>query len=82
MAWIETVPEAAARGELAELYARVADRESGRVDEIMRAHSLHPAGMAAHQELYRSVMRGTATLRAVDRELVAFVVSRVNGCHY
>ena len=48
----------------------------------MRIHARHPAGLAAHYELYRAVMRGTASLRTVDRELVALVVSGINGCHY
>jgi alkylhydroperoxidase family enzyme len=48
----------------------------------MRVHALHPAGLAAHFELYRAVMRPTETLPKVERELIAFVVSRENGCHY
>ncbi len=48
----------------------------------MQVHSLHPAGLRAHFELYRAVMRGTPTLPAVDRELIALVVSQRNGCHY
>ena len=31
---------------------------------------------------YAAVMRGTATLPKVDRELIALVVSDLNGCHY
>jgi len=38
--------------------------------------------MAAHLQLYETVMRGTAGLRKVDRELVALVVSARNACHY
>jgi alkylhydroperoxidase family enzyme len=38
--------------------------------------------MAAHDALYRSAMRGTATLRKADRELIAMVVSAANDCHY
>jgi len=54
----------------------------GALDEIMRVHSLHPAGFRAHDELYRAVMRDSSRLRKVDRELIALVVSRVNECHY
>jgi AhpD family alkylhydroperoxidase len=32
--------------------------------------------------LYRQAMRGTRTLRKVEREMIALVVSRVNECHY
>jgi len=45
-------------------------------------HSLNPRGMAAHQALYESAMAGTATLRKVERELIALVVSLENDCHY
>jgi alkylhydroperoxidase family enzyme len=60
----------------------VADASSGQVDNIMQVHSLNPRGMAAHNALYQSAMAGTHSLRKVDRELVAFVVSLTNDCHY
>lgn len=82
MAWIETVHEEAADGELATLYQGLLDPESGVVDNIMKVHSLHPRGLAAHEALYRAVMAGTAGLRKVDRELIAYEVSKLNGCHY
>lgn len=81
MAWIEVRGPDGAQGELAELYARIAAPD-GSVDNILAIHSLHPAGGAAHLDLYRAVMRGTAGLPRVDRELIALVVSRANGCHY
>ena len=74
--------ESSSGGELASLYAEVFDPGGGRVDNIMKVHSLHAAGLAAHFELYRAVMAGTRTLRKVDREIVALVVSQLNGCHY
>ena len=82
MAWIHTVPEREASPELAALYEAVVDPTTGQLDNIMQVHSLHPAGLAAHEMLYRTVMSGTASFRKVDRELVALVVSQVNGCHY
>ena len=48
----------------------------------MSIHSASPPGLAAHLELYNAVMRGTASLRKVDRELIALVVSQKNDCHY
>jgi AhpD family alkylhydroperoxidase len=32
--------------------------------------------------LYTSAMAGTATLRKVEREMIALVVSLHNECHY
>ncbi len=82
MSWIRTIPAAEATGRLAELYAAACDPVTGQLDHIMAVHSLHPAGLAAHMELYTAVMRGTPSLRKVDRELVALAVSAANGCHY
>lgn len=82
MAWIEIVPDDEWDGALAELHGAVVDRTYGRVDHIMAVHSLNPRALAAHNSLYASAMAGTATMRKVDRELVALVVSIVNDCHY
>ena len=82
MAWIETIDEGEARPPLAELYARMVDPESGRVDNVMKAHSLHPGGLDAHWVLYRSAMSGTRGLRKAEREMIAVLVSKRNGCHY
>lgn len=82
MAWIEIVDEPEASGRLAELYEGMVDPEYGRVDTILRIHSLHPEGLQTHHELYREVMTGTPTLRKVEREMIALVVSLINECHY
>jgi alkylhydroperoxidase family enzyme len=82
MAWIDTIREDAWDGELAALYGSVADRNSGRVDNILQIHSLDPSAMAGHQTVYESAMASTKALRKVERELIALVVSDINGCHY
>ena len=82
MARIEVIPDDAWDGPLGELYPRVVDPAYGRVDNILAVHSLNPRGMAAHQDLYESAMAGTATLRKVEREIIALVVSLKNDCHY
>jgi len=83
MAWIDTVPDDEwIRGPLEDLYAKVVDPTHGRVDHIMSIHSLNPKALGAHLGVYGSAMSSTATLRKVEREMVAMVVSQVNGCHY
>ena len=84
MSWIRVVPDSAwpSTDGLAEQYERVVDRTYGRVDNIMAIHSLNPAALAAHNALYASAMSGTATLRKVEREMIAMVVSLENYCHY
>jgi alkylhydroperoxidase family enzyme len=82
MAWIELIEESEATGALSELYGLMTDPEYGRVDNILRIHSLHPEGLRTHHELYRELMTGTGTLRKVEREMIALVVSVINDCHY
>lgn len=79
MAWIETIPDDLWEDDLA---ASARDPVSGRVDNILQIHSLNPRALAAHNSLYTSAMAGTKTLHKLDRELVAFVVSQHNDCHY
>ena len=82
MAWIRTIPETAAGKELARLYDEGRDPQTGQLDQILQIHSLNPAGLAAHMQLYGAVLRGSQSLRKVERELIALVVSRLNDCHY
>lgn len=79
MTWISTEPDDRST---AKRLASLADPGTGRTDEILRVHALDPAGLRAHVALYRASMRGTPGLPAVDRELIAFVVSDLNGCRY
>jgi uncharacterized peroxidase-related enzyme len=80
-AWIPMIPEAEARGELAELYRQVAEPD-GSVDNILKIHSLDPASLRAHFQLYRQAMRGPGELTRAQREMIAVVVSSLNRCHY
>jgi len=82
MSWISTLPDDEWGGELGPLRDAAVDRIYDRVDNIIAVHSLNPRGMAAHLGLYESAMAGTASLRKVERELLAFVVSLENHCHY
>ena len=82
MAWIRTLSAAEADPHLARLLAAHADRRTGEVDEILSVHTLAAEGLRAHLAVYTSAMRGTEGLPKVDRELVALVVSLLNGCHY
>jgi alkylhydroperoxidase family enzyme len=77
-AWIETVAEAEAKGELANLYRRF----GAPVAHILRASSLNPPVLHAHYELYRAIMYGPSPLTRVQREMIATVVSLLNQCHY
>ncbi len=82
MSWIDTVSYEDAGGRLRELYDRIKD-PGGRIDNIMRAHSLRPHSMAGHRALYKSVLhhRGN-TLERWLLEALGVYVSLLNGCAY
>jgi alkylhydroperoxidase family enzyme len=81
MAWIrETRPEDA-EGELRALYDRVAEPD-GSVDHILRIHGIHPRSLRSHFDLYVTAMRGRSPLSRARREMIAVVVSSLNGCEY
>ena len=82
MAWIDAPHEDEWGEEFDELRDDVTDREYRRVDWILRIHALDAGSMNAHQVLYRQAMRSTRTLRKVEREMIAVVVSQANDCHY
>jgi hypothetical protein len=44
---------------------------------------LNPRALAGHHDLYRAVvLEARAPVSRKERELIATVVSSVNGCHY
>ena len=81
MAWIKVIDEGEAEGELRPLYDEYADSRGG-VDNILKIHSLNPPSLAAHYELYKTVMRGSRDLSRTRREMIAVVVSALNHCVY
>ena len=72
MAFIEYVPESEIAPDL-----RVADK-----DNILRIHSVHPEVMRLHYDLYIELMHKPGPLTRAQREMVAVVVSGLNGCLY
>ncbi len=51
-------------------------------DNILRIHGINPPVLRAHLELYRAVMHAESPLTRRQREMMAVVVSSINGCHY
>ncbi len=82
MTWIETVPPEEAEGLLRQLY-RAAIKRAGKVYNVIRCQSPRPRVLKASTQLYMEVMRSPDSgLSRVQREMIATVVSRLNGCHY
>ncbi len=81
MAWIRMIPPAEAADELSECYSQMKDID-GNVANILTVHSLNPAALRAHHDLYKTLMFGPSELSRAQRESVAVVVSVTNQCHY
>ena len=78
MAWIQIEPENETVGIL---LAGVTPR-GAEPDEILSVHAPKVESLVAHLALYKSAMRPTKSLPALDRELIAVLVSDLNACHY
>jgi uncharacterized peroxidase-related enzyme len=81
MVWIRVIEEAEAQGRLKECYEEI-KQARGKIANIMKVHSLNPEAMMAHLDLYKILMFGASGLSRRQRELVATVVSALNGCAY
>ncbi len=81
-AWIDTIPESDATGDLADAYATCGDPRTGNVDHIMKVHSLNPRSMIDHENLYHTVMYAKSPVKRPKREMIGVVVSALNHCRY
>jgi len=82
MAYVQLIADEEAKGLLAIIYEQ-ARRRAGRVYNILRVQSNHPPALQAMLELYAATMLQTdSPLSRAQREMLAVVVSRANGCHY
>jgi uncharacterized peroxidase-related enzyme len=81
MAWIESINEDDATGELKEIYDKI-KKERGKISNVMKIHSLNPRIMEKHLNLYLSIMFGVSDISRENRELIAVVISSINKCDY
>ena len=82
MAWIEIIEPERAAGLLRRLYD-AAMRRAGKVYQVVRIQSQRPRVLQASTRLYVEIMHSAESgLSRAQRELIATVVSRANGCHY
>jgi uncharacterized peroxidase-related enzyme len=81
-AWITMIAEEDADEKLTAAYAECADRATGIVGHIFKIQSLNPPSMLAHHALYQALMFGRSPLTRIQREMIASVVSAINGCEY
>ena len=81
MAWIEQTEVADATGLLEKIYAD-AKKRAGRVFNILKVQSLNPPTLRASMSIYMQTMQADSPVSRALREMIATVVSKVNGCHY
>jgi uncharacterized peroxidase-related enzyme len=83
MTWIKGVPPAQAGRPLASTYEQAAAfSKHGRVSNLWQALGPDADGLATLHAHYRALMGGPAPLTPAQAEMVALVVSAVNGCGY
>jgi uncharacterized peroxidase-related enzyme len=81
MPWIRSVRPEEATGRLQEEYAAI-EKARGAVGDVFTITGLHPGAPSAHLALYHELHFAEGPLSRRERELIATVVSRVNGCEY
>lgn len=81
MAYIRQVEPDDAEGLVKQRYDEGVAR-AGKVFNILRVQSLSPDALDATMDFYERVMLGKGPLRRWERELLATVVSKINGCVY
>ena len=81
MAWIRTVDENEATGDLKRVYDEQRQR-AGAVANILKVHSLAPEVLKAHLGIYHAAMHAPGELSRAQREMIVVAVSVANGCDY
>jgi uncharacterized peroxidase-related enzyme len=81
MSWIDEVDEEKADGDIAALYEELRAKR-GKVSNILKVHSLRPAALQHHLDLYMGLMFGPGGISRRQRELIAVAVSQANRCEY
>lgn len=80
-AWIRVTGPGEESAELLEVYEQFHVPPDA-VDNILSIHSLSPASLRGHMDLYRTLMFGPSPLSRAERETLAVTVSTLNECHY
>jgi len=78
---IKFIPDDQISGSLERQYAAARDR-AGDVANIIRVMNLDPLTCQTSIQFYGSLMKRDNALKAAQREMLATVVSNINGCYY
>jgi uncharacterized peroxidase-related enzyme len=81
ISWFPVAAEDELTPEVRALFARVREKV-GFVPNVFRAYAWRPERLLKWRAHYDDLMRGSDTLSAAEREMIAVAVSMANGCLY
>jgi uncharacterized peroxidase-related enzyme len=81
MARIKVIEYKEAEGRLKEIYDNLINKR-GKLAEVHTIQSLRPESIVKHIDLYLEIMFTKSELSRAEREMMAVVVSKYNGCEY
>lgn len=81
MARIKVISQNEATGRLKEIYDDMI-RKRGKLAEVHTIQSLRPESIVKHIDMYMEIMFSKSELSRAEREMMAVVVSKTNGCNY
>jgi len=81
MPYIEQVPVPEATGLLKKVFNEALER-AGRVWHIIHIMSQNPRALDTSMKFYGAIMFGSSPLTRWQREMLAVVTAKANGCFY
>jgi len=81
MSRIKVISQEEATGRLKEIYDELIVKR-GKLAEVHIIQSLRPESIVKHIDLYLEIMFSKSELSRAEREMMAVIVSKTNGCNY
>lgn len=81
MANIKVINYEESTNKLRDIYDNLIEKR-GKLASVHTIQSLHPDSIIAHMELYMTIMFSQSPLSRIQREMIAVIVSKTNGCKY
>ena len=82
MAYIKTIDESEATGEIKEIYEKRKSHHSGKVSNIAKLFSLRPDLLEAQHHFSRAIQFGGSSLGVKREEMLSVLVGSLLKCSY
>ena len=82
MSYIRQIEPSEAKGDLKEIYDQLMAARGGRISPVMQVFSLNPSLLGKVREMNSIITFGGSSLGRRREEMIATLVSTLNGCHY